>query len=124
MFNFFKKERCKVGYAKKGDRCVKNTPKNATDSPKSHNSCKLDGLSYCGKDKSLRPPIARAGGKSQLADKIISKMKPHEVYNEPFLGGGAVFLKKPLAKKNYLNDKDTDVIAVFKAFKNKAGFEM
>lgn len=50
-------------------------------------------------------------------------MKDHEVYNEPFVGGGAVFLKKPLAKKNYINDKDTDVIAVYKAFKNKVGFQ-
>ena len=30
--------------------------------------CKIDGTSkYCGKDKNLRPIIARAGGKSQLA---------------------------------------------------------
>jgi len=34
-----------------------------------------------------------------------------------------VFLKKPLAKKNYINDKDKDVIAVYKSFKNKVGFQ-
>lgn len=85
--------------------------------------CKLDGKSFCRSlDKSLRPIIARAGGKSQLADKIISKMKPHDTYVEPFVGGGAVFLKKPLAKKNYINDKDSDVIKVYKSFKNGQGF--
>lgn len=89
-----------------------------------YNSCKLDGLSFCKhSDKPLKPIIARAGGKSQLAEKIISKMKPHRIYDEPFLGGGSVFLKKPLAQKNYINDKDKDVIVVFKAFKDKVGFQ-
>ena len=103
-----------------------NKPKRRPKKIKSDTSleCKVDGTSkYCGKDKPLRPMIARAGGKSQLANKIISKMKPHESYNEPFLGGGAVFLKKPLAKKNYINDKDKDVVAVFKTFKNGVGFQ-
>lgn len=86
--------------------------------------CKADGTSkYCGTDKPLKPIIARAGGKTQLANRIIKEMKPHKVYDEPFLGGGAVFLRKPKAEKNYINDKDKDVIAVFKTFKNKVGFE-
>jgi DNA adenine methylase len=86
--------------------------------------CKVDGK-YCfkGNDKPLRPIIARAGGKSQLAPRIIKEMKPHKIYDEPFLGGGAVFLKKPKAEKSYINDKDKDVIAVVKTFKNKVGFE-
>lgn len=67
-----------------------NTPKLKTN----QDSCKLDGKSFCKhNDKPLRPIIARAGGKSQLADKIISKMKPHRVYDEPFIGGGQFFLK-------------------------------
>jgi len=86
-------------------------------------TCTIDGKQFCKVgDKPLRPPIARAGGKSQIADKIINKIPPHKIYVEPFLGGGAVFLKKPLAKKNVINDKDRDVSTVFKAFKNDNGF--
>lgn len=66
--------------------------------------------------------IARAGGKSQIAHQIISKAPPHKKYVEPFVGGGAVFLKKPLAEKSVINDKDKDVIKVFKAFKDGKGF--
>jgi len=39
-----------------------------------------------------------------------------------FVGGGSVFFHKPLAQENVINDKDRDVIVVYKAFKNKAGF--
>jgi DNA adenine methylase len=84
--------------------------------------CQLDGKTKCASDMSLKPPIARPGGKRQLADKIIKEMKPHTTYSEPFFGGGAVFYKKPLASKSYLNDKDRDVITVHKSFKNSNGF--
>lgn len=108
MFNFFSK------------------PKHRHKPHKSVNTsleCKVDGTSkYCGHDKPLRPIIARAGGKSQLAPKIIKEMKPHKIYDEPFVGGGAVFLKKPLAEKNYINDKDKDVVKVYKKFKSSDGF--
>jgi DNA adenine methylase len=127
MFNLFKNNRCNTGTHKSGSRCIKNVPKirNPQKTYKKATSleCKIDGTKkYCGNDKPLRPIIARAGGKSQLADKIISKMKEHRLYNEPFVGGGAVFLKKPLAQKNYINDKDKDVIKVYKKFKSGNGF--
>jgi DNA adenine methylase len=119
------KKRCNVGFHKFGNKCVKVRRKER-ESGNSNTSleCKVDGTSkYCGKDKSLRPMIARAGGKTQLADKIISKMKNHKIYDEPFVGGGAVFLKKPKAEKSFINDKDKDVIAVFKTFKGGVGFQ-
>lgn len=127
MFGFGRKERCKTGTHRKGDGCVKTNfemkrERESTISKSSSKSCSLDGKTYCNKDDKLRPIIARAGGKSQLADKIIFKMDKHDVYNEPFIGGGAVFLKKPLAKKNYINDKDKDVIKVYRSFKNGQGF--
>ena len=121
-FFFNKPNKCSAGSSRQGSRCVRHTP------PDSHkvkvgDKCKLDGLSRCNpNDKALKPIIARPGGKTQLADRIIKKMRPHRVYNEPFVGGGAVFLKKPLAQKNYINDKDKDVIKTYKAFKNSSGF--
>lgn len=86
--------------------------------------CKADGTSkYCGNDKPLKPIIARAGGKTKLLPKILPKIPKHERYIEPFVGGGAVFLNKPKAKENIINDKDKDVIKTFKSFKNSDGFD-
>ena len=120
----FGNKKCNSGFHKKGDRCVRIDKRERVKNSESKSSCSLDGKEFCKVgDKSLRPIIARAGGKSQLADKIISKMKDHKLYNEPFVGGGAVFLKKPLAEKNYINDKDSDVIKVYKKFKNSDGFD-
>lgn len=40
-------------------------------------------------------PLKWHGGKSYLADRIISYFPPHTHYVEPYFGGGAVFFKKP-----------------------------
>lgn len=46
----------------------------------------------------------RIGGKGRVFRQLISLMPPHEVYIEPFLGGGSVMLhKKP--------DRDSDAEA-------------
>lgn len=44
--------------------------------------------------KGQSQPLKWFGGKANLADWIISKMAPHELYREPFFGGGAVLLRK------------------------------
>jgi DNA adenine methylase len=41
----------------------------------------------------MKTPITYWGGKQQLTAKILSLMPPHERYNEPFFGGGAIFLQ-------------------------------
>lgn len=103
-------QKCKKGFTELKGKCVKT-------------SCKNDGKDFCRQnDKPLKPMISRPGGKSQLADKIIKKAPPHKTYVEPFVGGGAVFLKKPLAEKNVINDKDKEVVTVFKSFKKGNGF--
>lgn len=84
--------------------------------------CQLNGKQFCDKDRPLKPMIARAGGKTQLAQKIISMAPKHSTYVEPFVGGGAIYLKKPKAQKSVINDKDKDVIEVYKSFKNGNGF--
>jgi hypothetical protein len=52
------------------------------------------------------------GGKSGsgVYQRIISQMPPHEVYVEPFLGGGAVMRHKRPARWNYGIDLDGDVV--------------
>lgn len=42
---------------------------------------------------------------------IINQMPPHDIYIEPFLGSGAIFLNKRLAGITYGNDIDQKVIA-------------
>jgi DNA adenine methylase len=121
MFNLFKStpKRCKLGFHRKGDRCVRNIAKKPTNSPQSFNSCPIDGKHYCKDgDKPLKAPIAYLGGKSKLANKIIDKIPEHEVYVEPFIGGGSVYYKKPLAKKNVIGDKDKDIVKIHQTLKN------
>lgn len=110
-------KKCNSGYKQVGKRCIKKNTK-----PKPETMCSLNGKTFCSNDKPLRPMIARAGGKSQIANTIIEKAPDHEVYVEPFVGGGAVFLRKPKAKKSVINDKDSDVMKVYKSFKNGDGF--
>lgn len=42
----------------------------------------------------------------------------HVEYREPFAGGGSVFFNKPPAKKSWLNDVDSELIATYKAVTN------
>jgi DNA adenine methylase len=60
-------------------------------------------------DTKLKTAFSRIGGKSRLADKIISVMPQHKTYVEAFIGGGSIFLKKPLVEKNIINDLDEDI---------------
>jgi len=68
-------------------------------------------------EKPLKPLIARIGGKTKLADRIISIMPPHKIYIEPFIGGGSIYFKKPLVDVNIINDIDTFVIDLYNDFK-------
>jgi site-specific DNA-adenine methylase len=53
------------------------------------------------------------GGKGQFYQKFINLMPPHEVYIESHLGGGALLLKKRLAKKNIGIEIDPNVIKIW-----------
>ena len=43
----------------------------------------------------------------------------HDEYREPFLGGGSVFIGKPLAKINWINDIDEGIVSFFKVIKQE-----
>jgi len=69
------------------------------------------------------PLIKIHAGKAMMAKTIISLFPDHNTYIEPFVGGGAVFFKKPKADVNVLNDINTDFIATYKVFRDR-GYEI
>jgi len=48
--------------------------------------------------------LNRIGNKSKIADKIIARFPPHDLFIDMFFGAGGLFFKKPLAKYNVCND--------------------
>jgi len=61
----------------------------------------------------FKPMFAYYGGKVTLARQILKLIPPHKQYVEPFFGGGAVFFAKPLAKYNYINDINNEIINIY-----------
>jgi DNA adenine methylase len=59
-----------------------------------------------------KPVAAYIGGKRNLADQVIQRIKrtPHTVYAEPFVGMGGIFLRRPFrAPAEVINDVSRDV---------------
>jgi DNA adenine methylase len=63
-------------------------------------------------DKPLSTYFGYIGSKSSMADELIQRMpsEAFESYCEVFAGGLGLFLKKPKAKVNIVNDLDSDLI--------------
>jgi len=68
--------------------------------------------------------IRWVGGKSDLAESIIQKMAPHTKYVEVFMGGGNVFLQKPLAQMNIVNDLNGNLINMYKTINDDTQKEL
>jgi DNA adenine methylase len=62
----------------------------------------------------MKPLFCRIGSKKKQVKQLLSLFPPHEVYVEPFFGGGAVFFGKPPSSKEVVNDLDSDLIADYK----------
>lgn len=56
----------------------------------------------------MKTPISYYGGKQRLAPIIVARIPEHDIYVEPFFGGGAVFFTKPKPNK----PKYVEVISV------------
>eukprot|EP01037_Dinobryon_pediforme_P006372 gene6372-6439_t len=65
----------------------------------------------------VTPAAAYIGGKRQLSARLVQRIEavPHEVYAEPFIGMGGVFLKRRFAPKaEVMNDLSGDVATLFR----------
>ena len=69
--------------------------------------------------KFLRPLFCRVGSKVSVRNEILqvlSKVK-HDVYVEPFVGGGTIFWSNTPAKKNIINDLDKTLMNAYRLIK-------
>lgn len=69
------------------------------------------------KSTDLKTPITYYGGKQNMLAHILPKIPSHELYVEPFFGGGAVFFSKPKSKSEVVNDLSHRLITFYKVLK-------
>jgi DNA adenine methylase len=62
----------------------------------------------------MRPLLTYYGGKQKLAPLILSFIPKHNLYCEPFFGGGAVFFTKEPSELEVINDTNGDLINFYK----------
>lgn len=62
----------------------------------------------------LKPPITYYGGKQLMLPQILPNIPEHEIYNEPFFGGGAVLFAKDPSRVEVINDLNGEVINFYR----------
>lgn len=65
----------------------------------------------------LKPPLTYYGGKQKLTSKILPLIPEHNLYCEPFFGGGAIFFAKEPSNVEVINDLDGNIINFYKVLK-------
>lgn len=70
----------------------------------------------------VKSPFRYAGGKFYALKYILPFIDcvPHDEYREPFVGGGSVFFAKSKSEINWINDLETDIVNVYKAFADQS----
>ncbi len=85
---------------------------------------KLDTLFDFRSVQPCHPAAPYIGGKKQLAQAIAVKIEtiPHEIYAEPFVGMGGVFLRRRfIPKSEVINDRSGDVVTFFRVLQRHYG---
>lgn len=67
----------------------------------------------------MKPPITYYGGKTTIADRIVSLLPDHKHYVEPFCGSLAVLLAKRPSAHETVNDLDGDLITFWRVLRNR-----
>lgn len=65
-----------------------------------------------------RPVLRYHGGKFRLAQWVLSHFPAHRCYLEPYAGAASVFMQKPRAKAECLNDRDDRIVNVFRVLRD------
>lgn len=66
-----------------------------------------------------RPLLKYPGAKWSAASWIVPRLPVHEIYLEPFFGSGAVFFNKEPARLETINDRDHNVVNLFRVIREK-----
>lgn len=66
----------------------------------------------------MKPPLTYFGGKQKLAKHILPLIPKHNLYCEPFFGGGAIFFAKQPSEIEVINDSNGDLINFYSVVKN------
>ena len=67
----------------------------------------------------MKPPLTYYGGKQKLSKLIVSLIPKHNLYCEPFFGGGAVFFAKTPSNIEVINDTNGELINFYNVIKTK-----
>lgn len=67
----------------------------------------------------MKPPCQYYGGKQNMVNQILSLIPKHEIYVEPFVGGGAIFYAKEPSKVESINDINEFVVNFYRVIKTK-----
>jgi DNA adenine methylase len=65
----------------------------------------------------MKTPITYYGGKQNMVKELLTLIPDHEIYCEPFFGGGALFFAKPPSEVEVINDVNGEVVNFFKTLK-------
>lgn len=67
----------------------------------------------------MKPPFAYYGGKTSMAERIVSLLPEHSHYVEPFAGSLAVLLSKPRSAMETVNDLDGDLMTFWRVLRDQ-----
>ncbi|QZT38724.1 DNA adenine methylase [Halosquirtibacter xylanolyticus] len=65
----------------------------------------------------MKPPITYYGGKQKLVKHLLPLVPEHNLYAEPFFGGGALFWAKEPSNVEVINDCDRELINFYEVMK-------
>jgi DNA adenine methylase len=67
----------------------------------------------------MKPPLTYFGGKQKLAKHILPLIPKHNLYCEPFFGGGAIYFTKAPSEIEVINDSNGDLINFYRVVKSR-----